>query len=65
MKKGWKIVIALVLVALLLGAVCVGVGFLTGADMARIYSVLDDRYSITAYYEYAIQVAEVLKAELF
>lgn len=51
--------------ALLLGAVCVGVGFLTGADMARIYSVLDDRYSITAYYEYAIQVAEVLKAELF
>ncbi len=55
MKRGWYIVLVIVLAALLLGLVCVGVGFITGADTARIYSVLDDKYSITLYYEYITQ----------
>ncbi len=55
MKKGWYIVLVVVLVALLLGAVCIGVGFITGANTERIYSVLDDRYSITLYHDYITQ----------
>ena len=55
MKKGWYIVLIVVLVALLLGAVCIGVGFITGANTERIYSVLDDKYSITLYHDYITQ----------
>ena len=55
MKKGWYIVLVVVLVALLLGAVCIGVGFITGANTERIYSVLDDRYSITLFHDYITQ----------
>ena len=62
MKKGWKIVVAIVLVAVLLGAVGIGVGLMTGADSVRIYSVLDNRYHITVYYEYAQQVLNILLA---
>lgn len=51
MKKVWKAVMAIVLVALVLGVICVGVGLLTGAELDRIYSVLDNRFNITAVYE--------------
>lgn len=64
MKKGWKIVMVIVMVALLLGAVAVGVGLITGADAERIYRVLDSRYQITTYYEYSQQVMGMLLEEL-
>ena len=47
MKKGWKFVGILFVVVLLLGAVCLGVGFLTGADADRIFQVADSSLSIT------------------
>ncbi|MEI3101613.1 MAG: hypothetical protein V8T45_07430 [Oscillospiraceae bacterium] len=31
MKSGWKIILLVVLIAILLGAVCMGVGMMTGA----------------------------------
>lgn len=65
MKKGWRLVITIVLAAALLGAVCIGVGLITGADGQRIYDILDRRYQITEYYYYAAQVWDVLAAELF
>ena len=55
MKKGWSIIITLVLVAILLGAVCVGVGLMTGGDMSRIISVLDERYHPEMYYNWVRQ----------
>lgn len=55
MKKGWYIVLVIVLSALLLGAVCIGVGFITGADSARIFAVLDNKYGITLYTDYITQ----------
>lgn len=64
MKKGWRIVTVVVLVALLLGAVCVGVGMLTGADSVRIFNLLDDKYHITMYVDYAQQVIELFMSEL-
>lgn len=65
MKKGWKVVGIIVLVALLLGVVFTAVGFMTGADVARIYSVLDARYHVTEYMEYARQVSAIVVQELF
>ena len=51
MKKAGRVILIVVLAAVLLGAVCVGVGLMTGADTMRIYSALDDRYNIAAYQE--------------
>lgn len=40
MKKGWNIILMIVLAVVVLGAVCMGVGFITGADTARIYDYI-------------------------
>lgn len=63
MKKGWKVVSIIVFVALLLGIVFTAVGFMTGADYDRIYSVLDARYYITEYIEYVSQVVAIVSQE--
>ena len=47
MKKGWKFVGILFVVVLLLGALCLGVGFLTGGDAERIFQVADSSLLIT------------------
>ena len=64
MKKGWRIVIIIVLVALLLGAVSVGVGMMTGADSVRIFSLLNDRYNISGWYSYGQEVIQIIMTEL-
>lgn len=63
MKKGWKVVGIIVFVALLLGIVFTAVGFMTGADTGRIYSVLDARYYLTEYIEYGRQVFTIIFQE--
>lgn len=63
MKKGWKVVGIIVFAALLLGIVFFAVGCMTGADYDRIYSVLDARYYITEYIEYASQVVAIVSQE--
>ena len=52
MKNGWRVVLMIVMVALLLGLVAVGVGYMTGADMSRILSVLDGRYQLDLWQQY-------------
>ena len=37
MRKGWSFVMIIVVVFVILGAVCMGVGLLTGADFKRIF----------------------------
>ena len=64
MKKGWRILISIVMVAVLLGAVFIGVGVLTGADMSRIYSTLDERYMITQYYQWFLETLAAYQAVL-
>ena len=46
MKKGWRIILGIVLAAVLFGGLCCGVGILTGADSDRIILNLDERYHI-------------------
>ena len=49
MKKGWRIITIIVLVAIVLGAVSIGVGIAAGGNFQRIYEILDSRYHINAY----------------
>lgn len=56
MKKGWKIILIIVLVAVALGGICIGVGSITGADWARIYSVLDNIYNVEMYRQWILEV---------
>ena len=49
MKKGWQIIIAVVSIMVLLGGICMGVGFITGAETDRIFTVMDNRYNISVY----------------
>ena len=51
MSKGWRVIGALVLVLVLLGVICIGVGFITGGDIADIYSTLNVRYNIVGHWE--------------
>ena len=51
MSKGWRIVGSVVLVLILLGAISIGVGFMTGGDLADIYSTLNLRYNLSGYWE--------------
>ncbi len=60
MKKGWRIVLVIFLILLLLGAAALLVGYLTGADVSRIYSVLDNRYHFEAWSSYFQQVYDAV-----
>lgn len=60
MKSGWKIILIVVVIAILLGAICIGVGAMTGADFTRIWATLDNRYHVHMYYQYFIDVRNTL-----
>ena len=64
MKSGWKIILIVVVIAILLDAVCMGVGAMTGADFTRIWATLDNRYHVDMYYQYFIEVWNTLATEL-
>ena len=64
MKSGWKIILIVVVVAILLGAICIGVGAMTGADFTRIWATLDSRYHVDMYYQYFVEVWNTLVTEL-
>ena len=56
MKKGWRVIIIIVLVAVLLGGVSLAVGFMTGAETTRIIDTLDARYNINMWIDWFSQV---------
>lgn len=41
MSKVWRVIVSIVLIAVLFGTVCIGVGLLTGADISRILNRVD------------------------
>ena len=59
MSKGWKIIGTVVLVLALLGAICIGVGFMTGGNAADILETLDVRFNLTGRWEQYSQWAVV------
>ena len=60
MNKTWRIILLVVLIAILLGAVCAGVGLVTGGEWDRIHTALDERYHLDMYWNYAGEVYAVL-----
>ena len=61
MNKMWRVILTIVLILILIGIIAVAVGFLTGADTARIYQTAEDNSMIRqvmAYYEWIVQVVQ-------
>ena len=52
MKKVWHVVIIIVLISILLGAVSIGVGFMTGAESERILDVMDAKCNLSGWIEF-------------
>ena len=46
MAKIWKVIGIVAGIALLLGLICVGVGFITGGDLGRIRHLLENNYGL-------------------
>ena len=51
MRNGWRIILTIVVVAILLGAICFGVGLLTGANPDRILQTLNEDYHLVSWSE--------------
>lgn len=64
MKRMWKVIGIVILTVFVLGLICFGVGLLTGADSARIFTVIDDKFqiesTISLYKNYAEQMKDLL-----
>ena len=58
MSKGWRIIGGLVLMMLLLGAICIGVGFMTGGHIVEVYSSLNDKYQLSSYWDRRVEFVE-------
>ncbi len=68
MKKMWRVILAIVLVMILLGIVGIAVGFLTGADTARLYQTAENNSLVTLimrYYEWILQVVDTYWTAIF
>ena len=64
-QKSWRIILGVVVVSLIIGGVCIGVGVLTGADRARIIMQIEERYHLSmvaeSYLEYLKSIPLYLK----
>lgn len=60
MKKAWRIVIVIVIALAAIGAVCMGVGIMTGADWSHVTAVLNEKHHLQEYYQWFVQVIQVL-----
>ena len=68
MKKAWHIIISVALIVILLGAVFIGVGLITGGDSERIVDVITENphlQYLNNLVKYFIQCAEVVWNNLF
>ena len=71
MKKGWRVSLIIVAICIAFGAVCAGVGVLTGADTERIGAIIErrceDRYNLDLdafIHQWIPEVVQIFKAEL-
>lgn len=71
MKKGWRVILIIVAICIAFGAVCAGVGVLTGADTDRIGAIVErrceDRYNLDLdafIHQWIPEVVQIFKAEL-
>ena len=72
MKKAWRVIIVIIVIAFAVGAVSAGVGVLTGADLTRIGTTLGDQIAERYHYdanaiihEWIPQSTQIIKEALF
>ena len=61
MKKMWRVILSIVLILILIGIVAVAVGFLTGADTARITQTAENDAlvkQLLVYFDWISEVAQ-------
>ena len=71
MKTGWRVVLIIVVIMLAVGAICAGVGALTGADTGRVSSVfereIETRYNVdpqALLHEWLPEVVQIFRGQL-
>ena len=67
MKKMWRVIVSIVLILILIGIVAVAVGFLTGADTARITQTAQNDPLIRqalAWWDWLVQVVRTYGSAL-
>ena len=71
MKTGWRVILIIVVVMIAVGAICAGVGALTGADADRISSVfereIEMRYNVdpqALIHEWLPEVVQIFRGQL-
>ena len=68
MKKMWRVIVSIVLILILIGIIAVAVGFLTGADTARIYQTAENNNlikQVVMYGEWIVQVVQTYWNAIF
>lgn len=60
MKKAWKVVAIIVAAAIVIGLLLVGIGLLTGSDLTRVWAVMDEKYHVEMYIDYAGEVVRAI-----
>ena len=68
MSKMWRVIISIVLILILIGIIIIAVGFLTGADTARLTQIAENNNLIqlvVRYFEWFLQVAKTYWAAFF
>lgn len=53
MQRAWRVVLSIVLVALIIGAICIAVGFMTGADVSRMMQTSENNGQLRTILSYA------------
>lgn len=53
MQKAWRVILSIVLVVLIIGAICIAVGFMTGADVSRILQTSENNGQLSTILSYA------------
>ena len=61
MKKMWRVILSIVLIMFLIGIIVIAVGFLTGADSARIYQTAENNNLINLIVRYSDWVVQVVR----
>ena len=68
MNKMWRVILSIVLVIILVGIVVIAVGFLTGANTARIYQTAESNNLVNMllrYFDWVMEVARSYKTAIF
>ena len=68
MRKMWRVILSIVLIMILIGIIIISVGFLTGADTARVLQTAQNNSLVDLvirYFQWFFQVAKTYWSAFF